>query len=235
MATSPVMFPDISGAQFVKASEVGDVAERVLDAHGRPGGIPRLHSVRQAWREGDIAIAFLLNTKAFDPASDEAKHDAIAKCIKAPTLWHDLTGYDVAIWVRAYFWERFDPTSREALMAHELLHLDVEYDDDGEVKLAIRKHDLEEFDDVARHFGAALPGIAEFNRAFAASGQPLKDLVDDPESGITSITVKAGGREATLRGRGKKDAPAQEEAARGFSQEAGKAALDELNRDLDGE
>ncbi len=232
MASRAELFPDLSEDQFVQSDEIARVATKVLNEHAELGDISRLADVRTALREGDITVTYLLNVKPFDPVSDEAKHDAIAKCVKAPGLWHDITGFDIAIWVRSYFWGRFDETSREALLAHELLHLDVEYDDNGECKLGIRKHDLEEFNDVVATFGAVLPAIPEFLRA-ADPAKGLRDLVADPESGVTSITVKAGGRTATI-GRQRDDATI-DEAARGFSADQGQAALDELNGDLDGQ
>lgn len=236
MATNPVMFPDIEGPQFERAGDVAEVADEVFAKEGQDRLIPRLFDVRRAIREGDINVLYLRNTKPFDPLSDEARHDAIAKCVKAPTLWHDVTGFDAAIWVRGYFWDQFDEMSRRALLVHELLHLDVSYDDGGAVKLAIRKHDLEEFDDVARHFGAALPGIAEFTRAFARSQgeHPLQATADRFDG---DITITGGGKVTTIKSRRPKSSADEpmEEAARSFTADQGAAALDDLNRDLDGE
>jgi|GEM_PF-5946452 len=212
------LFPDLSDAQFIEAPQVGFVAAEVLSRHADGARrIARLEDVRQAINEGDIRVGFLLNVKPFDPLKEEAKHDAIAKCVKAPTVWHDLTGFDAIIWIRDFWWQLFGPEAREALVVHELLHLDVSYDKAGEVGLKVRKHDLEEFGDVVRHYGSVLPGVADFAVQLAAGtdpAQPLRDLADDTGN---SITITANGREATI------------------SPTLGKAALDELNRDLDGD
>lgn len=190
-------FPDLGDAQFVEAPDVARIAARVLDEKGEPGQWDRLFDVRRAVREGDIVVGYLSNTKPFDPMKDDATHDAIAKAIKAPTLWHDLTGFDAIIWVRSWWWTMLEPKAREALVAHELLHLDVRYDEQGEVVLAIRKHDLEEFGQVIGAYGAVLPGTSDFLRV-AGLGLEASD-------------------------------------AAGSSDDAGRAALDELNRDLDGD
>jgi hypothetical protein len=234
------LFPALFDARFVRSEAVAETAAAVLAEHGEVGGIARLFDVRRAVNEDDLTIAYVLDTKPFDPLSPTT-HDAVAKCIKAPPVWHDITGVDVVIAVRQYFWDAFDADQRGALLVHELLHVDASYDENGELVLAIRKHDLEEFDDVAAKYGAALPAIAPFIRAFGKSqdpAAPLRDIVDDPASGITSITVSAGGKSATIRGRrsakAADDEPEVAEAARPFTAEQGAAALDELNRDLDG-
>jgi hypothetical protein len=194
MATVQPLF-DIDARQFVPSQEVAEVAERVVDRLGRQGEVGRLFNVRRAIREGEIAIAYLLNVKPFDPTADEVKHDAIAKCIKAPTLWRDLTGHDVVIWARSWFWEQFTDEQRDALLLHELLHLDIEYDESGEIKLGVRKHDLEEFTDVAQRFGGALPGIDPFVRAFRA-WQGKKPA----EGGFTDAQAAAARAELDLDG-----------------------------------
>ena len=158
MAIEPVLFPDLEGPEFVRSSEVADVADLVLDRHGRAGGIGALKATREALVDGAISIAYLLNTKPFDPLKDDVTHDAIAKCVKAPALWHDVTGLHGAIWIRSYFWDQFDEKARAGVVLHELLHLQVAEDEDGQVKLRLRKHDVEEFIHVVRHYGAYVPG-----------------------------------------------------------------------------
>lgn len=193
------LFPDLDDAQFIEAPEVGLTAAAVLSRHAEGAArIPRLESVRQAIQEEDIRIGFLLNVKPFDPAKEEAKHDAIAKCVKAPTVWHDLTGFDAIIWIRDFWWGLLGPDAREALVVHELLHLDVSYDEAGEVALAIRKHDLEEFGDVVRHYGTILPGQADFALQLAAGTNPAAGLQDLADETGTAITVEANGRKATI-------------------------------------
>lgn len=164
-ALQPAMFPGIESPDFTRSEEVADVADEVLRLHGRAGGVGRLHPVARAIDNEEIHVLWLLNTKPFDPEKDEENHDAAGKCLKAPGLWRDITGYDVAIWVRAYFWERWDVHMRQALLLHELLHVEIKRDRDDQARVAIRKHDVEAFVDVARIYGTVEGEAAAFVRA----------------------------------------------------------------------
>lgn len=150
---APVLFPDIEGPEFVKADEVAAVAQTVLAKHGKAGGVARLYPIAQALDGAEFSIAYLFNAKPFDPFKDEVSHDAAGKCLKAPKLWQNVTGIDVAIWLREAFWREWPDDVREAAVLHELLHVDVSHDDKGFLHLAVRKHDLEDFVDVARIYG----------------------------------------------------------------------------------
>jgi len=161
MALQPVMFPEIEGPDFVRSSEVADVAEDVLRIHGKAGGIGRLHPVARAIADEEIHVLWLLNAKPFDPEKDEEGHDTAGKCVKAPGLWHDVTGFDVAIWIREYFWNRWDEQTRRAAVLHELLHVEVDRDKNDQAKVRIRKHDVEDFVDVVRHYGPIFGGHPE--------------------------------------------------------------------------
>jgi hypothetical protein len=81
---------------------------------------------------------------------DDSRIHTIAKAVKTPPLWRDLTGVEAAVWVNAKWWRVADERSRQAVVAHELCHL---YEDD-KGRLAISEHDVEEFAFVARYFGA---------------------------------------------------------------------------------
>jgi len=161
MALQPVMFPEIEGPDFVRSTEVAGVAEDVLRIHGKVGGIGRLHPVARAIADEEIHVLWLLNAKPFVPEKDEEGHDTAGKCVKAPGLWHDVTGFDVAIWIREYFWNRWDEQTRRAAVLHELLHVEVDRDKNDQAKVRIRKHDVEDFVDVVRHYGPIFGGHPE--------------------------------------------------------------------------
>lgn len=72
----------------------------------------------------------------------------------------------IVVWQRA--WEELKPQQREALIYHELLHANVEFDSDGQPKLGLVGHDIEEFDDVVRRYGVWLEDIADFAEAIEA-------------------------------------------------------------------
>ncbi|RVT91454.1 hypothetical protein EOD42_22625 [Rhodovarius crocodyli] len=70
----------------------------------------------------------------------------------------------------AEFWEEASERQREALIFHELMHCMQALDKDGEPRFdaeglpvwAIRPHDIEEFNEVVRRYGAWLPDVKAF-------------------------------------------------------------------------
>src|SRR6185369_1477219 len=109
---SPVMAPDLEGPEFIPSEEITSVARDVLSLHGGAGGVVRLFDLARAIRDGEISVVYLFNTKAWDELTEREEHDTAGKCMKAPRLWHDLTGYDVAIWIRQYLWQSWDVATR---------------------------------------------------------------------------------------------------------------------------
>jgi hypothetical protein len=219
MSISPVLFPDIEGPEFVESSEVGEVADAILDRHGRAGGIGSVRRVRTALLEEQIRAVYLLNTKPFDPMKDDVKHDAIAKVVKAPRLWHDVTGIDLVVWVRAYFWDQFDDRQRSGVILHELLHVDVAIDEKtGDVKVGLLEHDVEEFILAVRHYGAFIPSREALVKAYGLwqqdGGKPaqpepvpsftervLDHVVDEVNAGAMgpNVTATRGPRNVVKR------------------------------------
>lgn len=159
----PAMFPDLEGPDFVRSEEVADVAADVLRIHGRKVG--RLGEIEEAIEAGEVRVLYLLNTKPLDELTERQEHDTAGKCMKAPRLWHDVTGYDVAIWIREHFWKGWDVEVRRAAVLHELLHVDVERDKNDQARVRIRKHDVESFVDVARLYGPIEGDAAAYVRA----------------------------------------------------------------------
>ena len=186
MAVQQRAFPEIEGPDFVKSDDVAQVADDVVKAHGHIGGVGRIHPIAEAIRDGELKILWLLNTKPFNDQSEDDQEPEIAgRCVKAPGLWRDFTGYDFAIWARKHFWDQFDAELRRALILHELLHIEVKRDNDGNPKFSTRKHDVEDFVDVARQYGpGALAGDgARYVRAAALFAFEEKDvLVAGPPS-----------------------------------------------------
>jgi hypothetical protein len=78
----------------------------------------------------------------------------------------------------AGFWEQATPQQREALVFHELKHAaqavgkdgEPRFTDEGDPIWAIAPHDIEEFNDVARRYGAWLPDVTGFAAALRDGG-----------------------------------------------------------------
>ena len=77
---------------------------------------------------------------------------------------------DFIMLLDAFWWAAARPDQRAALVHHELKHITVatdkegekRIDDDGNPQWALGGHDLEEFNDTVRRFGAWSPDIAPF-------------------------------------------------------------------------
>jgi len=135
---------------YRRSDEVQGIAERLIAQHA-----DTFADVR------DLAVIYLL--RRVDGEMDVKTIDALAKCVKAPALWRDVYGVDVAIWVDERYWQRFDARRREAVIMHELLHIGVT--DAGKVKL--QDHSVEEFGMVARLYGQWLPDLERFAEQLA--------------------------------------------------------------------
>ncbi len=243
MALQSPLFPELESPDFIYSEEVTEVAADVLGRHGHVGskaGVARLRPVAEALENGELHIVYLSNTKPLAEGEDPSKHDVAAKCVKAPRLWHDVTGVDVAIWVREAVWTGLDEQSRHGVLLHELLHVEVTRDKDDQVMLAVRKHDVEDFTDVIRHYGPIAGDAASYVRAAAAfSGQPeplhpqfnaLQGLANDAEM---DITISGGGKSRTLHGRPAVEPPADVRALYGNLVRQGEALEQALHRVAD--
>ncbi len=87
---------------------------------------------------------------------------------------------DFLILVDAEWWGLAAPHERAALIHHELKHCghardregEPRFDDDGHPIWAIEAHDIAEFRDTVRRYGAWSPDIAPFAAALTAGGVP---------------------------------------------------------------
>lgn len=190
MALQPSMFPEIEGPDFVRSAEVADVGATVLRLHGVIGGVPRLHPIAEAVDQEELRILWLMNEKPFDEDTEEEAHGVAGKCVKAPRLWHDITGYDFAIWIRKHFWNQWDADIRRAAVLHELLHIEVKRDKDGQARPAVRKHDVEDFVDVVRQYGPIFgegPRLVRAAALHAGEPEPILTRKTRPSREVRAI------------------------------------------------
>lgn len=131
---------------------------RLVDAHH-----PELTNAR-------IALAWCTSWKP-----DVDGRVTLGKCKKASDLDRELAPYDFVILLSQDFWQHPNVTTlqRTALLDHELMHATIAYDENGEPKVdarnrtvyRVRKHDLEEFSDVAARYGCWKRDIEAFMAA----------------------------------------------------------------------
>lgn len=110
-------------------------------------------------RAARIALAWKLNTKA-----DKDGHIVLGKCIKVSDLYREYADYDFIVTLNKEFWEDLAVTKEQkiALVDHEMCHAAPDYNDEtGEHKVdergrflfRIRRHDVEEFNDIIQRHG----------------------------------------------------------------------------------
>lgn len=215
------LFPETLVVPFVVAPEVEDLAEDVL------ASFDEFRPIREAIANDGLRIRYVFETKAFDPTKDELKPHTIAKVTKAGPIWRLLAEAELVISFRQWFWEKFSEQERRGVLHHELTHIEIGEDSDANLKVSLREHDVEEFRLTARRFGPRRMAHEQLFEAFLAwerenGPTPLRKLrpveniaeavaeaaVDSAgalqglaDGSGTTITVKAAGREATIKPR----------------------------------
>lgn len=131
-----------------------------------------------------IALAWNL---AWKPDVDG--RTTLGMCKKVTDLEREVfaESYDFVIILRREFWldECVNPTARRALLDHELCHATVKLNPDtlepmmderGRQVFRMRKHDLEEFSEIADRYGSWKRDIEEFSRALDRGRGKVKGL-----------------------------------------------------------
>jgi Putative phage metallopeptidase len=182
------LFPDDAEPAFVRSSEVEDLATTVMQQW------PEFEPIRTAISDG-LEIAYVFETKPFDPLKDEYKRHVVARVSKASPLWQCLAEVRLAVQFRQWFWDKYSATQREAVLYHELKHIEVDLDS-ATPKVSLKPHEIEEFYGVARRYGGVLPDIANLVKVHSwwAQEQPGATLepgrvIDQDTGEITEGTV----------------------------------------------
>ena len=135
---------------FIPSDEVREVAGRLI---ARSPMFGRLTNHR---------IAYLLDRRTATTSTKSGVH-ALTEVKITPKLWRDLAGVDAAIVVRRSAWDALTDRQREALVHHELMHLD----ENDKGALVLRDHDLEEFGATVRAYGQWMPDVERFAEQLA--------------------------------------------------------------------
>jgi len=77
----------------------------------------------------------------------------LGTCTKQSEKLKILHGFDFIIEFAYDVWEQLTDIQQKALILHELKHISIGEDKEGNIKLRLCKHDLEEFRDVVEIFG----------------------------------------------------------------------------------
>lgn len=78
-------------------------------------------------------------------------------------------------------WEELDSTKKKALVDHELCHAFVKLDEEGEAKLDIVPHDLEEFKAIVERYGLWRDDVKDFVKATKGGKKSEGDETEQEE------------------------------------------------------
>lgn len=128
--------------------------------------------------EANIAIAWRK-----DLSADVDGHLVLGKCMKATDLQRELVEWDFVILLNKEVWGDIDFTveKKRALLDHELMHAGRAYDNEGSPKIdergrpvwRMRKHDIEEFQDIVSRHGTYKSDLERFADALLKKRNPL--------------------------------------------------------------
>lgn len=155
----PRALEEPSAEPFIESDELRDMAEHVMAEYSE------FRAINDAVRESELVLTYVWETKPWSD-EEELKPHTIAKVTKASPLWRCIARIHVAMQFRQWFWDHFDERQREAVVYHELCHLELDRDKGGNLKVVLREHDLEEFAGVMRRFGPIIPGRRAFVKAY---------------------------------------------------------------------
>lgn len=138
-----------------------------------------------------VASLFVFDDESGDPVLTHQGYAAQAVCRLTPTRDRALGVADAVIVVDRANWLTLSQPQKEALIDHELTHLERVVDDEtgkpkfdavNRPKLAIRKHDrqLGWFDEVARRHGEASPEMRQAKQLITSTGQLYFDFASSP-------------------------------------------------------
>ncbi len=105
----------------------------------------------------------------------------LGKCSKATGKWRYLSNVDYVIEVFEQFWNTATQNAKEALLRHELEHIEPKEDDEGNIKWGLKKHDVEEFLCVAKEYGSWNQTLVEFRNIFVLA---VASPQTEPKPGI---------------------------------------------------
>lgn len=104
--------------------------------------------------EGDIVDHIAIVMKEVKPPKDPEKQVIVGKTAKAPPVMEALGKEDwkFVITLNAGEWGQYTPKQKRAELDHQLSHMVVSVNDDGETKCSLRKPDVVGFEgEIKRH------------------------------------------------------------------------------------
>jgi len=159
---------------YKQNKELEEIAATVIKAH-RPG--LEIAAICYMFRE----VAAITDEKV-----------VAGMCVRVDDRNYTIHSFDFVIEIAQDVWDEASVDFRVALMDHELGHVGIRYDEEGEpvrdpeterLKTYSKKHDIEEFEEVLERHGAYHKALREFLAAFARSKAAQKKKPSADEGG----------------------------------------------------
>lgn len=195
---------------------------------GKPTSVYALMNKVLAEKRDDVVKAGVKIAIAWQSGirEDADGHLMLGKCKKRVALERELAEYDFVICLNDETWQHMSEADQYRLMWHQVLHAEVKYDTDGSVLkddknrvvCRIRKHDIQEFREIADAYDVAYDMGATAKAALNDAQRPLfnqpagekKEPTDSKQGKPTSKQKKrkkrtAGGMAAAVAAEEAKD------------------------------
>lgn len=164
-----------------------------------------IERIREQYHSPDLdgvtlAALFVFDLEATEPVLTHGGYPAQALCRITPVRDRALGVADAVIVIDRSNWLTLSARQRDALIDHELFHLERVLDDETGVpksdavdrpKLAIRKHDHQFgwFDAIAQRHGDASPEVRQAKQLIASTGQLYLDFNGGQQQFAEEITA----------------------------------------------
>lgn len=116
-------------------------------------------------------------------------------CRRVDDLNYTIHKFDFVIEIAHDIWEEASPEFRVALMHHELCHCGIRLEEDGvspamdektgRLKTYCHKHDVEDFDEIIKEYGAYHGALRSFLNSFAQSVKAAKAAKKSAEKNVS--------------------------------------------------
>ena len=98
-------------------------------------------------------------------------------CRKIPGPFQALTGGHYLVIADYYFWNHADELQQRAKLYHALMHIDIDKNDEGELKLGTRKPNVQVFTSEVARFGAHTEGLLDIREALKQSAKQFAETL----------------------------------------------------------
>lgn len=165
---------------------------------------PKLYAMMDelvAAHHSDVAEAKIVLVQEYEVKEDRDGILRWGKAKKVGPLEREFHDHDFIILLNWKVWQELPEIARRALLDHELTHCASAIDDQtGETTYYVRKHDLEEFNEIVSRYGLWREGVERFVNAALKKKEP--GLFDEKAALPKKVTESLDALNAALKKNG---------------------------------